>query len=69
MEEAIKFCIKEGKNPQAIIFVSLYGMPFMVKEIMDISREYEVLGIKGSAEDLGSCYKISFAERSVICRL
>ncbi|AZA85012.1 pyridoxal phosphate-dependent aminotransferase [Chryseobacterium lactis] len=57
LEDAIKYCLKQGKKPKAIITVSLYGMPFMVDEILEISRRYEIPIIEDSAEALGSTYK------------
>ncbi|WP_366790455.1 aminotransferase class I/II-fold pyridoxal phosphate-dependent enzyme [uncultured Chryseobacterium sp.] len=70
LDEAIKFCIKKGKKPKAIIVVSLYGMPFMVKEIIAISRRYEIPIIEDSAEALGSRYENqlcgTFGDLSVI---
>ena len=57
LEDAIKFCLKQGKKPKAIITVSLYGMPFMVDEIREISKRYEIPIIEDSAEALGSKYK------------
>lgn len=57
LEDAIKYCLKQGKKPKAIITVSLYGMPFMVDEILEISRKYEIPVVEDSAEALGSKYK------------
>lgn len=57
LENAIKFCLKKGKKPKAIIAVSLYGMPFKVNEIMALSRMYEIPVLEDSAEALGSKYK------------
>lgn len=57
VEDAIKYCLQKGKKPKAIITVSLYGMPFMVDEILEISRKYEIPIIEDSAEALGSTYK------------
>jgi dTDP-4-amino-4,6-dideoxygalactose transaminase len=57
LEDAIKFCLQQGKKPKAIIAVSLYGVPFQVDEIMEISRKYEIPVIEDSAEALGSRYK------------
>lgn len=57
LEEAIKYCIQQGKKPKAIITVSLYGMPFKVEEILRISKEYEIPVVEDSAEALGSKYK------------
>lgn len=57
VEDAIKYCLQQGKKPKAIITVSLYGMPFMVDEILEISRKYEIPIVEDSAEALGSKYK------------
>jgi dTDP-4-amino-4,6-dideoxygalactose transaminase len=57
LEDAVKFCILQGKKPKAIIVVSLYGMPFKVDEILGISRKYDIPLIEDSAEALGSRYK------------
>ncbi len=57
VEDAIKYCLKHGKKPKAIITVSLYGMPFMVDEILELSRKYDIPVIEDSAEALGSKYK------------
>lgn len=57
LEDAVKYCLQQGKKPKAIITVSLYGMPFMVDEILEISRRYEIPIIEDSAEALGSQYK------------
>lgn len=70
LEEAVKYCIQQGKRPKAIIAVSLYGMPFKVDEILQISRKYEIPVIEDSAEALGSRYKNqlcgTFGDLSVI---
>lgn len=57
LEDAIKYCLKQGKKPKAIIAISLYGMPFMVDEILEISQKYDIPIIEDSAEALGSKYK------------
>lgn len=57
VEDAIKYGISQGKKPKAIIAVSLYGMPYQVDEIAEISRRYGVPVIEDSAEALGSSYK------------
>lgn len=57
LEDAVKYCIQKGKKPKAIITVSLYGMPFKVEEILQISKTYEIPIIEDSAEALGSKYK------------
>lgn len=57
LEEAVKYCVQQGKKPKAIIAVSLYGMPFKVDEILQISKKYDIPLIEDSAEALGSRYK------------
>ena len=57
LEDAVKHCIQQGKKPKAIIAVSLYGMPFMAEEILQISKKYEIPIVEDSAEALGSTYK------------
>lgn len=57
LEEAIKDRIAKGKKPKAIITVHLYGMPYQVDEIDEISKKYEIPIIEDSAEALGSSYK------------
>lgn len=70
VEDAIKFGISQGKKPKAIITVSLYGMPYKVDEISEISARYEIPVIEDSAEALGSTYKNqkcgTFGDLSVI---
>lgn len=57
LEVAIKDRISKGKKPKAIIAVHLYGMPYMVDEINDISKKYDIPVVEDSAESLGSEYK------------
>jgi dTDP-4-amino-4,6-dideoxygalactose transaminase len=57
LEEAIKFCISEGKKPKAIIPVHLYGMPAKLKEIIALGIEYNIPVIEDAAESLGSTYQ------------
>jgi len=57
LEDAVKYCIQQGKKPKVIIAVSLYGMPFMAEEILQISKKYEIPVVEDSAEALGSKYK------------
>lgn len=57
VEDAIKFGISKGKKPKAIITVSLYGMPYKVDEISELSRRYDIPVIEDSAEALGSSFK------------
>ena len=57
LEKAIKDRIAKGKKPKAIIAVHLYGMPFKVDEVLEISHKYGIPVIEDSAEALGSTYK------------
>ncbi|MEO8933264.1 MAG: DegT/DnrJ/EryC1/StrS family aminotransferase, partial [Xanthomarina sp.] len=56
LKQAIDDRIKKGKKPKAIIVINLYGMPYKVKEIEHISKEYQIPIIEDSAEALGSSY-------------
>ena len=57
LEIAIKDRISKGKKPKAIIPVHLYGMPYKVEEIHEISKKYNIPVVEDSAESLGSYYK------------
>ncbi len=57
VEEAIELGISKGKKPKAIIAVDLYGMPYQVEAIADLSARYGIPVIEDSAEALGSTYK------------
>jgi len=60
LEEAIKDRIQNGIKPKAIVAVHLYGMPYMVKEIHEISKRYDIPVVEDSAEALGSsCHSIN----------
>ena len=54
--EAIESAIAKGKKPKAIIAVHLYGMPFNVDELLEISKHYQIPILEDSAEALGSMY-------------
>jgi dTDP-4-amino-4,6-dideoxygalactose transaminase len=56
LEKAINDRIATGKKPKAIIAVHLYGMPYKVKEIREISEKYNIPVVEDSAEALGSSY-------------
>ena len=56
LEEAIENRIKNGKKPKAIIAVHLYGMPYKVNELSQISNKYSIPIIEDSAEALGSSF-------------
>ena len=57
LEDAIKDRISKGKQPKAIIAVHLYGMPYKVDEVKQISEKYGIPVLEDSAEALGSKYK------------
>jgi dTDP-4-amino-4,6-dideoxygalactose transaminase len=57
LDEAIKFCISEGKKPRAIIPVHLYGMPAKLDQIIAIGKKYDIPIIEDAAESLGSTYQ------------
>ncbi|MFH6603623.1 DegT/DnrJ/EryC1/StrS family aminotransferase [Maribacter algicola] len=56
LEKAIIERIAQGKKPKAIIAVHLYGMPYKVREIREISLKYSIPVLEDSAEALGSSY-------------
>jgi dTDP-4-amino-4,6-dideoxygalactose transaminase len=56
LEEAILDRIKKGKKPKAIILVHLYGMPAKTREVVEVSKKYEIPLIEDAAEALGSTY-------------
>jgi len=56
LEQAILERIKSGKKPKAIIAVHLYGMPYKVDAIQQISKSYGIPVLEDSAEALGSSY-------------
>lgn len=70
LETAIKYFIKIGKKPKAIIGVHIYGMPMELDVLMALSEQYEIPLIEDAAEALGSTYKGqklgSFGKMSII---
>ena len=55
LEKAINDRIeKTGKKPKAIIPVALYGMPYQIDRIMEISKKYDIPVIEDAAEGFGS---------------
>ncbi|PKA96779.1 dTDP-4-amino-4,6-dideoxygalactose transaminase [Flavobacteriaceae bacterium MAR_2009_75] len=56
LEEAIENRIKNGKKPKAIIAVHLYGMPYKVNELSQISDKFNIPIVEDSAEALGSSF-------------
>ena len=57
LEKAIINRMALGKKPKAIIAVHLYGMPYKVDEIKEISAKYAIPVVEDSAEALGSSYR------------
>jgi pyridoxal phosphate-dependent aminotransferase EpsN len=57
LEDAIKYYIKKGKKPKAVVGVHLYGMPMQLTEILDVCSKYDIPLIEDAAEALGSKYK------------
>ncbi|MBU2494615.1 MAG: aminotransferase class I/II-fold pyridoxal phosphate-dependent enzyme [Bacteroidetes bacterium] len=56
LEDAVKDRIAKGKEPKAIIYVHLYGMPALINDIMEVANKYEIPLIEDAAEALGSRY-------------
>lgn len=56
LEETIKYYIKKGKKPKAVIGVHIYGMPMQLNEILFLCEKYEIPLIEDAAEALGSSY-------------
>jgi dTDP-4-amino-4,6-dideoxygalactose transaminase len=57
LEKAILERIANGKKPKAIVAVHLYGMPYKIEEITEISKKYAIPVVEDSAEALGSTWK------------
>ena len=58
LEEAIKDRIaKTGKTPKAIVPVALYGMPYQIDRILEISDKYGIPVVEDAAEGFGSRWK------------
>lgn len=47
---------KTGRPPKAIIPVALYGMPYKIREILEVADKYNIPVIEDAAEGFGSCY-------------
>jgi len=54
LEKAILEGIQNGKKPKAIVAVHLYGMPYKIGAISEISKKYDIPVVEDSAEALGS---------------
>lgn len=48
---------KTGRLPKAIIPVALYGMPYRMKEIMEVAERYGIPVVEDAAEGFGSRYR------------
>lgn len=57
LENVILDRIKKGKIPKAILLVHAYGMPAKIKEIVTISKKYNISLIEDAAEAMGSKYQ------------
>lgn len=58
LEEAIQKTIeKHGVKPKAIVTVHLYGMPYLISEIENIAKKYDIPIVEDAAEAIGSSYK------------
>ncbi|WP_298488370.1 DegT/DnrJ/EryC1/StrS family aminotransferase [uncultured Maribacter sp.] len=56
LREAIEDRILKGKKPKAIVAVHLYGMPYKVREINEVAKEFNIPIVEDSAEALGSSF-------------
>lgn len=57
LEHVILDRIKKGKIPKAILLVHAYGMPAKIKEIVTISKKFNISLIEDAAEAMGSKYQ------------
>lgn len=58
LEAAIKDrIVKTGKTPKAVVPVALYGMPYQIDRILDISDKYGIPVVEDAAEGFGSRWK------------
>ena len=60
LESTIKERIAKGKKPKVILLVHIYGMPAKIKEIISISKKYEIPILEDAADTLGSKYNNQF---------
>ncbi|WP_187264375.1 aminotransferase class V-fold PLP-dependent enzyme [Pontibacter beigongshangensis] len=56
LEQTIQARLKLGKKPACILLVHLYGMPAMLKELLEVAHRYNIPVIEDAAESLGSRY-------------
>ncbi len=54
LENAILFCLENGKRPKAVIPVHLYGMPAKINDIVAIADKYDIPVVEDAAESLGA---------------
>ncbi|MBB6624659.1 DegT/DnrJ/EryC1/StrS family aminotransferase [Clostridium gasigenes] len=57
LEDAFKYCEKEGKLPKVVIVVHLYGQSADMDRIKEICNKYNTPIIEDAAESLGATYK------------
>ena len=58
LEKAITDRIeKTGRKPKAIIPVALYGMPYQIDRILEISEKYDIPLVEDAAEGFGSRFR------------
>lgn len=57
LEEAIQWCVQQGKKPKAILLVHLYGMPAQIEAIKAIALKHDIPLIEDAANAFGSTYK------------
>lgn len=57
LEDTILSRMSKGKKPKAIVIVHLFGMPAKMKEILEISKKYEIPVLEDAAEAIGSKYQ------------
>lgn len=57
LEDAFKYCERQGKLPKAVIVVHLYGQSADMDKIKEICNRYNTPIIEDAAESLGATYK------------
>ncbi len=57
LERAIQERLRIGRKPGAIVIVHLYGMPALMKQIMEVAQRHDIPVIEDAAEALGASYR------------
>jgi dTDP-4-amino-4,6-dideoxygalactose transaminase len=57
LEDTILSRLAKGNKPKAIVVVHLFGMPAKMKEILEISKKYDIPVLEDAAEAIGSKYQ------------